>query len=302
MLLQEPAAAEKLSLYFEEAVRLAKLKKNLSFISVLDTGFNCRAVYRSELSNQWKSWITIGGNWVNPGFFPEDSSGHGTGILSILSSNRVGLMGMNPVSHVLIHKVSGPDARNLQSNWSKAIVSSVRFFKSVECRGVILLASGSWGLSRELADAIDLAHDNDCIVVTIAHNDNFPSSRFPGKLSLLRSNVICVGASDRTGNRLTWPEISKGSNYGDEVSFYIDGEEIPSLGLNGEFTKVSGTSAASAKVAGVVSLIRHIYPCLSSPEIREILADCFTQGGDLPSGKSINIVDTEKVFRRVINL
>ncbi len=258
-------------------------------VSILDTGFRPELIYRSAHSHEW---LTVGRNWVEPDTPPIDIEGHGTGVLSILAADRSGLKGENTTCNVLVNRVLGTGGRNIQRNWAEAISYSLSHFDSMGLSGVILLTSGTWGASGELIRAIDMARERDCILVTIAHNDNIPLARYPGRLSESMGNVICVGATDSLGGRLVCNVTSRGSNYGNGVTLYFNGQNIRTLDLDGSICEVSGTSASGARVAGVVASIRQINPALRPSEIRDILLRASIKA----DGDTVNNLDPSAAY------
>lgn len=265
-------------------------------VAVLDTGFRPELVYRTHRGVDWRAWVTLGGNWVDGDSFPLDIDGHGTGVLSILAGSRSDLSGINPCCDVLIHKVDGSGACFRQRNWGEAIQASLDIFALLRCRGVIVLASGAWGLSAELHQAVELAGHANTPLVSIAHNDNAMGARYPGRLSSTCDHVICVGAVDRAGNRLACSENKRGSNYGPEVTVYGPGENVPALNLHGTVEFVSGTSAAAAYIAGITATILQINPALTAGNVRGILEAASVPGGLLPDGRRVRIANANRSY------
>ncbi|PSK65341.1 Subtilisin DY [Micromonospora sp. MH33] len=105
---------------------------------------------------------------------------------------------------------------------------------------------------------MDAAVDANIIVVAAAGNApretgvSYPASE---------QGVIAVGGVDRRGNHATL------SVSGPEVDVVAPAVDIYSTGIGGGYRKSSGTSDATAIVAGAAALIRSKYPDLPAQEV-----------------------------------
>jgi len=143
-----------------------------------------------------------------------------------------------------------------------------------------------------LQTAINFVHDvYGVTIVASAGNDGIDASRhIPSSLD----NVIAVGATDQSGERLSW------SNFGPTVDLYAPGDKIWSLNANrdgvvpqavmnmfdqqvpeSELVYGGGTSIATPFVSGLAGLLKSIDPGLSPSDIEGILENT-------ANGKRIN--------------
>ncbi|WP_177215505.1 S8 family serine peptidase [Actinokineospora terrae] len=94
------------------------------------------------------------------------------------------------------------------------------------------------------AEAVRRLVDAEFTTVVAAGNDGADAcGSGPGQVA----EAITVAAVDRADTRLP------SSNYGRCVDFFAPGGDIPSLGRNGQEVRMSGTSMATAHVAGIVA-------------------------------------------------
>ena len=109
-------------------------------------------------------------------------------------------------------------------------------------------------------------------IVVVAAAGNYPKDdrvRYPAAIP----GVVAVAGVDRNGNR------SKHSVTGPEVLIAAPSDDISSTGLNGTYTIASGTSNATAIVAGAVALVRARYPELKATEVvRRLTATAIDKG------------------------
>lgn len=122
----------------------------------------------------------------------------------------------------------------------------------------VISISAVAGASVRLQQAIKAAKDADIVVVAAAGNRPPDASvRYPAS----EEGVITVGGVDRAGLHaaisVTGPEI-------DVVAPAVD---IYSTSYDGKYSKGTGTSSATAIVAGAAALIRSKYPYLPAREV-----------------------------------
>ncbi|WP_117161284.1 S8 family serine peptidase [Paraliobacillus sp. X-1268] len=99
------------------------------------------------------------------------------------------------------------------------------------------------------------------------------SSIYPCSYEL--ENVICVGAVDSEGEKLVY------SGYGLEDMIYAPGVDVIGLVLDSDFTKLSGTSFATAYVSGVAGLLKSYNYELSAKQIKDIILLSSEEIGDI---------------------
>jgi hypothetical protein len=109
---------------------------------------------------------------------------------------------------------------------------------------VILMGFSSPDYSAALADAIDYASGKGVVLVAATGNDGSSAPSYPAGMA----NVIGVAATDENDN------LASGSNTGSAL-VAAPGSNIYTTQPDGSYGSVSGTSAASAHVAGLAALL-----------------------------------------------
>ncbi|KAF4700177.1 hypothetical protein FOZ62_028163, partial [Perkinsus olseni] len=192
-----------------------------------------------------------GWNFVDNDANVMDASGHGTHVAGILAAegyNKDGIIGSGfPFARVLPLKIFKNGRYGRLSDAFKA------FDYAVE-QGV-MLSSNSWyatAYSAVFAEVIDRLADHGHLVIAGAGNDGDDlderGASYP--CGFAASNVLCVGAHAKGGNRM------RDSNYGpDVVDVSAPGHNIFSTALENGYRLMSGTSMAAAQVAGVAALL-----------------------------------------------
>lgn len=139
---------------------------------------------------------------------------------------------------------------------SEALAKGIDYAVSRHAQVISISAAG--GADTQLQRAVRSAINANIVVVAAAGNaGKSPLVGYPAS----EPGVIAVGGSDQRGNHaaisVTGPEI-------DVVAPAVD---IYSTGLNGGYRVGTGTSDATAIVAGAAALIRSKYPHLPAAEV-----------------------------------
>ncbi|TDC41775.1 S8 family serine peptidase [Micromonospora sp. KC213] len=186
----------------------------------------------------------------------QDTNSHGTCMAGIVAAhgrnNEVGALGIAPRSKILPIYDTPRDGLGSPADLARSIEYSVR-----KGAGVISISAAS-SATVEMQHAIKSAVAANVTVVAAAGNLPRESGvTYPAS----EDAVIAVGGIDREGNRasisVTGPEI-------DVVAPAVD---IYCTGLNGRYRVSTGTSDATAIVAGAAALIRSKYPHLPAAEV-----------------------------------
>ena len=213
---------------------------------------------------------------------------HGTavaGIIAALFNNGLGIAGVAGGAALL------PIAFQ---TWSDVEVAMGINYARINSTDVINMSFGFNGWSRAIIDpAIAAAFAADIVMVVATHNYN-------GAITYPATNplVIAVGATDKIDNRKTpsSPDLETwGSNYGAQISVVAPGVLIPTtdrngplgyntnFGLAGDYTLTfNGTSAATPHVAGLVALVRALYPALTNVQVRTLIERTAEKVGTVP--------------------
>ncbi|NYH44951.1 type VII secretion-associated serine protease mycosin [Micromonospora jinlongensis] len=195
--------------------------------------------------------IIAGGN----GDGRKDLDSHGTSMAGLIAAHgqgKLGALGIAPEAEVLPIYSSPPDGAGDPDSLAKGIEYAI-------ANGADIISISSVGASSSrLRQAIRAALDADIIVV--AGVGNLPRDQTVG-YPASEAGVIAVGGVDRTGFHapisVTGPEI-------DVVAPAVD---IYSTSYDGKYSKGTGTSSATAIVAGAAALIRSKYPYLPAREV-----------------------------------
>lgn len=213
---------------------------------------------------------------------PYDDDGHGTNMVGLIASQGR-LLGFAPGISLIVVKAIEAGGQGLSSVVVRAISFCMDPFGDGRRSHIISLSLG--GSTRpierdEVAEKAREAVSAGIIVVAAAGNEG-PTSRdlqSPASEEL----VIAVGAIDR--DLKIAPFSQRGSN--DPSLFNPEGRADPNkkpevvapgvdlvtTHLNGTYVKVSGTSAATAVVAGILALVLQGAPTLATqPSLSGIL-------------------------------
>ncbi|MEU9511610.1 S8 family serine peptidase [Micromonospora sp. NPDC048169] len=217
-------------------------------VAVLDTGVSPHPDLAGNLLNG--ADMTLGGSSGGR----SDSSGHGTGMAGLIAATGRGgaAQGIAPQSKILPVVVTPPDGRGNPD----VLAEGIDFAASQGAKVISISSVG--GASPKLVQAIRIAAAADITIVAAAGNR--PEDTFVG-YPAVEEAVIAVGGVDRTGNHAAI------SVAGPEIDVVAPAVDIYSTGLNGGYRVGTGTSDATAIVAGAAALIRSKYPNLPAAEV-----------------------------------
>ncbi|GGM32639.1 S8 family serine peptidase [Dactylosporangium sucinum] len=220
-------------------------------VAVTDTGVDPRT---TELASAVLPGVTTAGTEGGDGRI--DSDGHGTAMAALIAArgkaDNGGALGIAPRASILPVRVTlGGDMGN-PPDLAKGIDWAITH------RAKIVSISFSASEDRLLKDAIERAIAAD--VVVVAGVGNAPKDKrvaYPAR----QPGVLAVGGVDRDGNHAAI------STTGPEVMLSAPAVDILSIGPSQTYRTASGTSDATAIVAGAVALVRAKFPQLSAPEV-----------------------------------
>ncbi|MGC4777351.1 S8 family serine peptidase [Micromonospora chalcea] len=183
-----------------------------------------------------------------------DSNGHGTGMAGLIGATGHGgsVQGIAPQSKILPVIVTPPNGRGDPD----VLAEGIDFAISQGAKVISISSVG--GASPRLVQAIRTATAANITIVAAAGNR--PEDAFVG-YPAVEEAVIAVGGIDRTG------EHAAVSVAGPEIDVVAPAVDIYSTGLNGGYRLGTGTSDATAIVAGAAALIRSKYPNLPAQEV-----------------------------------
>lgn len=172
-----------------------------------------------------------------------DLNGHGTALAGIAAAATNNGTGMAGVAHtgaaVASVQVLGADG----IGWDSDVVGGVLWAADHGAQ-VILMGFSSPSHSPTLADALAYAWSKGAVLVAATGNNGSTGKTYPAGMP----NVIGVAATDSSGS------LWSGSNTG-SARVAAPGVGVYTTVPGGEYGNSSGTSAASAHVAGLAALL-----------------------------------------------
>ncbi|MFG2047160.1 type VII secretion-associated serine protease mycosin [Micromonospora sp. NPDC048935] len=185
-----------------------------------------------------------------------DQHSHGTGMAGLIAAHgqgaNLGVLGIAPEARILPIRDTPADGKEEPDNLAAAINFAIRNGADI----ISISSVGGAGIPLQRSIKAALAAD----VVVVASAGNHPQDAAVG-YPASEEGVIAVGGIDRDGNHaavsVTGPEI-------DVVAPAVD---IYSTSIDGKYRKGTGTSDATAIVAGAAALIRSKYPYLPAREV-----------------------------------
>nr|WP_244298906.1 S8 family serine peptidase [Micromonospora cremea] len=219
-------------------------------VAVPDTGVDPHPDLRENL---------LGGTDVIPGGSGDgrqDRDSHGTSMAGLIAAhgrpNNRGALGIAPKAEILPILDTPPDGQGDPD----ALAAGIEF---AVARGAdVISISAVAGASVRLQQALKVAQDANIVVVAAAGSRPTDASvRYPAT----EKGVIAVGGIDRAGRHAAV------SVTGPEVDVVAPAVDIYSTSYDGKYSKGTGTSSATAIVAGAAALIRSKYPYLPAQEV-----------------------------------
>jgi thermitase len=229
-------------------------------IAVLDTGVDPE---HPDLKDK----LITGFNSFNNSTITTDGHGHGThvaGIAAAITNNATGVAGVS-YNAVDIVPVQVLDAQGSGSNLS--VAKGILYAANHEAH-VISMSLGGSAYSQVIQDAINIAWENNCVIIAAAGNNSSQAPIYPAG----NNYVLAVSATTRSDT------LASFSNYGADVGAGAPGESILStlptyttaltrLGYSKNYDKLSGTSMSTPFVSGLAAMLAALNPGISNMEI-----------------------------------
>jgi subtilisin family serine protease len=241
-------------------------------VGVLDTGVDTGAADLSGSVSTGPDY-TLGTD--PPGYQPPHL--HGTFIASLIAGHGSGpgraggIIGVAPAARVLSVRVilddqePGVGPYNTDPRFADAIGRGIRYAAS-HGAGVINMSLGSVEPSRAMQAALAYAVSRGIVVVASAGNSGATGPAYtPYSYPASFTGVVSVAAVNDSGVRAPF------SDRNSSVVLSAPGVNVIGAGPGGTYLQASGTSPASAFVAGVAILIRSAYPGLSPAQVEQAM-------------------------------
>ncbi|MEU6858415.1 S8 family serine peptidase [Glycomyces sp. NPDC046736] len=212
-------------------------------------------------------------------FGQSDPVGHGTAVAGLIAGRTAsGHPGIAPDAEILPVRVLDDENRYHDS----AMVGAAVEWAVDNGADVINLSLGGQTDSAPFAEALAYAERHDVIVVACTGNHHEDGGGeevwFPARLP----DVLAVTGTDDAGRR--WPTAVTGEG----TDLAAPGAELLAPAPGGGHKTVTGTSFASAIVAGAAALVRSAHPDWSAAQVRAALTSTAAHAG---SGLGAGLVD-----------
>ncbi|MFE9652875.1 type VII secretion-associated serine protease mycosin [Micromonospora sp. NPDC006431] len=219
-------------------------------VAVLDTGVDAHPDLAPNLLRGID--LVAGGS----GNGQSDLNGHGTGMAGLIAARggrgSQGALGIAPQAHVMPIIVTPADG----NGESDVLADGIEYAISHGAKVISISSVG--GASQGLIKAVNAAVMADVVVVASAGNR--PQDTFVG-YPASEDGVIAVGGVNKDGSHAAV------SLTGPEIQVVAPAVDIYSTSINGTYRVGTGTSDATAIVAGAAALIRSKYPNLPAEEV-----------------------------------
>ena len=223
---------------------------------------NTNEIPGNEIDDDENGYVDDVNGWdfANDDNDPEDDYGHGTfvgGIIGAKGNNLKGIAGVTWNSKLMAIKVTGDSSEATYADLADAIS-----YAAGNGASIINISLGGRAPSSALADAIDDAYEEGCVIIAAAGNDGCDLLRYPAAYD----KVVSVAATDHSD------EITEYSNCSGTSDVAAPGDAI--LGCTIDvmgYPAFTGTSASSALVSGVAALVRSHNGNLTNAQVMQVL-------------------------------
>lgn len=204
----------------------------------------------------------VGDNDGNPGV-PNNQRSHGThvaGLVSATTDNGLGIASIGFNLSLISVKCTRDASSSLLNTYQGIVYATEAGADIINC------SWGGNGASATNAQVVQYASSQGCIIVAAAGNDGNEVRMYPAVLP----GVISVGSTN------TSDRVSGFSTYGTWVSVFAPGSGIRSTLPGNRYGRQNGTSMASPIVAGLLGLMKSVYPSIDPQSLK----DCLLQSAD----------------------
>ena len=212
-------------------------------------------------------------------------AGHGTAMLSLITGSSGRVQGAGPGATILSFPVLSGDGFGDSFSLAMAIMNAVD-----QGAQVINMSLGSDGDSWVVREAVNYALSKNVALVAAAGNEAVNRVSYPAAYD----GVLSVGSVDADRQHLYF------SNRGPSVDVVAPGLAVLADWPGGKMVEVSGTSASTALVSGVVAALLSKEPGLTGKRATELIQqyadDTTGVGKDDETG--YGVVDLQRVLQR----
>jgi len=218
---------------------------------------------------------------------------HGTWMASLIAGhgngpgNDSGIIGMAPQSKVLSIRVITDSAdpndaayeREPAAKGQRELARAITYAVAQHAE-VISMSLGYSQQSRPVRAALQDAYEHNVVVVASAGNDGGLAGKGNAQYSFPANypGVLGVAAVNSAG------QVASFSSENLSVQVAAPGDKVPAEGRGNAFWYVSGTSPACALTAGVVALIKAVYPHLTDSQVISAITSTTTPSTRPPDG------------------
>lgn len=254
-------------------------------VYIIDTGIRSDHI---ELAGRIVQKIDFAGNDPDD---PEDCSGHGTAVASIVGGRNTGV-----AKNVILHSLRITLCSSSQGVVSRKVAALdwVRDHHPVLYPGMPAVVNYSWNSkvsntfeTERVERAVnDLINAGITVVNSAGNNDDDAINYSPARLP----QVLVAGATDKTDSRAFFPMFpnSPASNYGEAVDVYAPGRALMVAGKDGVnvYAEANGTSFAAPHLAGVAALYLQTNPTATPAQVQDeiLLRAIHKKVQNVPSG------------------
>ncbi|WP_442930845.1 S8 family serine peptidase [Micromonospora sp. NBC_00421] len=220
-----------------------------TIIAIPDTG----AARHPDLQRNLLAGIDLTTRGESDGLQDQDS--HGTGMAGLIAAHgrlKSGALGIAPKSKILPVRIKRTNEQGASDDLAAGIDYAVSHKVSVI--SISMAGDPDIQLQKAVRGAIEAN------IVVVAGAGNLPSRRSVGYPAAY-PGVIAVGGTNQHGQHAPI------SVSGPEVDVVAPAVDIYSTSINGKYRKGTGTSDATAIVAGAAALVRSKYPYLPASEV-----------------------------------
>jgi len=245
-------------------------------IAILDTGVTEHPIFDGKTIER----ISLVDVAENP---DSEYDGHGTAIASLIVGNQG--TGISPAVNLLSIQVMDSTGTGDSFTLATGIVEAVDKGASI-----ISMSLGSYGYSSTPEKAIKYAQQNDVILVASAGNDGMGELTYPARFD----GVIGVAAIDTESQRAEF------SNFSEDVDIAAPGVGVYTAWGEDDWTRFSGTSAATPFIAGSIaatlSLDSELNPQQAADIVLRYADDASAPGVDVNVGHGV--LNMDRVLNR----